>query len=627
MSKINNTIPHLVKYNSINYSNDTALREKKFGVWKTKSWKQCYDEIENITLGLLSLSIKNNQTIAILGNNTPRWVLSELAVQSLGSTALGLYSDALENEIIYLLKLSNCRTVFVEDEEQADKLMSLPRSTDIIDLIIYDEPKGMNKYNDTRLISYKKLLMRGEEYKNNNKNIFSERLNEINEDNICILCPTSGTSANPKLAMISHKSLLNHARSYLKADPKDSKDEYVSVLPLPWILGQVYDIAKWCLSRMKVNFVEETTTLFDDLREIGPTFILLAPRVWEQMAADIRSKIMDSSILKRLLYNTSMRLMSFENVFLKKTICEYLVNKWLRDQLGLSNVKSAATGGAALGPDTFKFFVDIGIPLRQLYGQTEQIGAYTIHNENEIDFDSVGYPFEGIEVKIEQADKEGIGEIIVKNPNSMSGYLNTEDTFLKNGWFHTGDAGYINKQKHLVVIDRMTDMSYTIDKIRYSPQYIENKLKFSSYIAEAAVIGSDKEYLSAIICVRYSVLSKWAEGKRIAFTTYSDLAAKKEIESLITEETIKVNETLPKKQRIKKFVLLYKEFDADDDELTRTKKLRRKFVIKKYEDIVQALYSNKDIIAINTSIKLQDGGTQKINTELKIINLENNNGA
>ena len=367
-------------------------------------------------------------------------------------------------------------------------------------------------------------------------------------------------------------------------------------------------------------------TLFDDLREIGPTFILLAPRVWEQMAADIRSKIMDSSILKRLLYNTSMRLMSFENVFLKKTICEYLVNKWLRDQLGLSNVKSAATGGAALGPDTFKFFVDIGIPLRQLYGQTEQIGAYTIHDKNEIDYDSVGYPFEGIEVKIEQADKEGIGEIIVKNPNSMSGYLNTEDTFLKNGWFYTGDAGYINKQKHLVVIDRMTDMSYTKDKIRYSPQYIENKLKFSSYIAEAAVIGSDKEYLSAIICIRYSVLSKWAEGKRIAFTTYSDLAAKKEIESLITEETIKVNETLPKKQRIKKFVLLYKEFDADDDELTRTKKLRRKFVIKKYEDIVQALYSNKDIIAINTSIKLQDGGTQKINTKLKIINLENNNG-
>ena len=584
------------------------------------------EEIENITLGLHAKGINGKKTIAILGNNTPRWTLAEIAVQSLGSIPLGIYSDALESEIIYLIDYSSCRVVFVEDEEQADKIMSLSDSKGKIDLIVYDEPKGMNKYDDKRLISYKNLLKTGHEFKKHNTNFFNKLLENINEEDTCIFCPTSGTTANPKLAMISHKALLNHAKSYLSADPKNSTDEYVSVLPMPWIMEQTYAVGKWCISRMKVNFVEEAETLFDDLREIGPTFILFGPRVWEQMAADIRSKVMDSSFIKRGIYGLSMKLMSLKSNFLIKLLCEFLVNRWLRDQLGLSFVKSAATGGAALGPDTFKFFVNIGIPLRQLYGQTEQIGAYTIHRKGDIDFDSVGFPFDTVKIDIDKPDEEGIGEIKVNNKNCMQGYLNVKENFLSNGWFFTGDAGYINKRGHLVVIDRMSDLSYTAQNLRYSPQYIENKLKFSSYIAEAAVIGSGKEYLSAIICIRYSVLSKWAENKRIGFTTYSDLANKTEIESLITSETKKVNDTLPDKQRIKKFVLLYKEFDADDDELTRTKKLRRNFVIKKYSDIVEALYGDKKTIDINTSVKLQDGGVQKINTKLNIINMENING-
>ena len=621
-----NTIPHYLKLNSEKFPNEIAMREKKFGMWRTKTWLQCYEEVQEISLGLDAKGIKGKRNIAILGNNTPRWVLPEVAIQSLGGTVLGLYPDALENEIFYLLNFSICKVVFVEDEEQADKIMSLPQSKDMVELIVYDETKGMNKYSDQRLVSYKELTELGRSIKKNNKNIFNEFLENINEDNICVLCPTSGTTANPKLAMISHRSLLNHTKNYLKADPKNSEDEYVSVSPLPWIIGQTYDVAKWCLSRMKVNFVEDTESLFDDLREIGPTFVLFSPRVWEQMAADIRSKIMDSSFLKKFLYNFSMKIMNNNKNVLKKIFSEYLINKWLRDQLGLSFIKSAATGGAALGPDTFEFFVNIGIPLRQLYGQTEQIGAYTIHRDKDIDYDTVGFPFDGIEVKIDNADDEGIGEIIVKNKNCMTGYLNNNEAFLKKGWFFTGDAGYINKKNHLVVIDRMVDMSYTADRLRYSPQYIENKLKFSSFIAEAAVIGSGKKFLSAIICIRYSVLSKWAESKRIAFTTYSDLAAKTEIEELITNETTRVNQSLPEKQKIKKFVLLYKEFDADDDELTRTKKLRRNFVINKYTDIVDAVYENKKSIAINTLVKLQDGGTQKINTKLNIITLEDTNG-
>ena len=616
------TIPHLLKYNSENFSKNIAIREKKFGIWRTKTWLQCYEEVKYISLGLEEKKVKRGSTIGLLGNNTPRWLLGEIAIQALKCSPLGIYADALNNEIDYLLKYSSCNTIFVEDEEQADKILSLEGSKNKISLIIYDEEKGMNKYKDNRLISYKELNELGRIASKNDIKKFENNLKEITENDVCVLCPTSGTTSNPKLAVIEHGALIKHSENYLASDPKDSSDEYVSVLPLPWIIEQKYALAKWCICRMKVNFVEEEETMLDDLREIGPTFLLLAPRVWEKMAADIRSKIMDSSLIKRFLYNSSMKLMELNNKFINNTFCEFIINRWLRDSLGFSFLKSAATGGAALGPDTFKFFVNIGIPLRQLYGQTEQLGAWTIHKKGEIDFDSVGFPFSNIELKISKPDNEGIGEIIVKNKNTMRCYLGSKDNFLKDGWFFTGDAGYVNKSGHLVVIDRMSDLSYTSENLRYSPQYIENKLKFSAYIAEAAVIGSEKPYLSSIICVRYTVLSKWAENKRIPFTTYSDLASKEEIYSLITSEVKKVNSTLPEKQKIKKIVLLYKEFDADDDELTRTKKLRRNFVIEKYSDIVNAIYSNSKYINIDTVIKLQDGGIQRIKTKLNIIELE-----
>ena len=615
------TIPHILRFNSDNYSSQIALREKKFGVWKTKTWTECYNEIRYISLGLCEKGVKAESVVGILGNNTVRWLLGEIAIQSIKCMPMGIYSDALENEIDYLIDYSKCAVVFVEDEEQADKILSLRDSKSKIKLIIFDEEKGMNKYNDKRLISYKQLIDIGKIKDTNFPLLYNNYINKVTEKDACILCPTSGTTANPKLAIIEHGKLIKHTKSYLIADPKSDTDNYVSVLPLPWIIEQKYAVAKWCICRMKVNFVEETETMLDDLREIGPTFLLLAPRVWEQLAADIRSKIMDSSLLKKFLFNFSMKLMELNNKFLNKIFCELLLNKWLRDSLGFSYLKSAATGGASLGPDTFKFFVNIGIPLRQLYGQTEQLGAWTIHKHNQIDFDSVGFPFPGVDFKIHNPDNEGIGEIKVKNDNTMRGYLGKDEPFLLKGWFYTGDAGYINNAGHLVVIDRMSDLSYTSEKLRYSPQYIENKLKFSTYISEAAVIGSNKPYLSAIICIRFSVLSKWAENKRIGFTTYSDLATKKEIEELIIAEVTKVNLTLPSKQKIKKFVLLYKEFDADDDELTRTRKLRRSFVIEKYSDIVNAIYLNNRNIDIDTSIKLQDGGIQKIRTKLSIIKL------
>ena len=619
------TIPHVLVSNSQNYPTDIAMREKKFGVWKTKTWLEVTEEVRAIATSLDSKGVNPDTTVGIIGNNTPRWVIAEIAAQTLKGVALGLYADALENEIEYLLELTSCEVVFVEDEEQADKILSLKNLKEKIKIIIYDEEKGMNKYNDKRLISYKNLLDHGNSLVKKGSQKFSSLINNLSEDDICIFCPTSGTTSKPKLAMISHKSLLNHAKNYLDADPKSSFDEYVSVLPLPWIMEQTYAISKWCLCRMKVNFVEEPETMFDDLREIGPTFLLLGPRTWEQIAADIRSKIMDSSFIKRKLFEFFTILKNKNNSLIVNVICEYFLFRSLRDQIGLSYLKSAATGGAALGPDTFKFFVNMGIPLRQLYGQTEQLGAYTIHRENDVNYESVGMPFKGVKIDILEPDSEGLGEIIVMNKNCMNGYFsatNNNASISAEQWFHTGDAGYFDKSGHLVVIDRVSDLSFTSEKLRYSPQYIENKLKFSPFIAEAAVIGSNKPYLSSIICIRYSVLSKWAEQKRVAFTTYSDLASKSDVEELLISEVTKVNQSLPKKQKIKKFVLLYKEFDADDDELTRTKKLRRNFVINKYNDIVEAIYSDLKSIDIDTVINLQDGGTQRIQTELNIINME-----
>ena len=625
MSKGLLTIPHILLQNSQNYPSEIAMREKKFGVWKTKTWKEVSEEVKAIAISLESKGIKNDTTIGIIGNNTPRWVIAEIATQALKGVPLGLYADALEKEIEYLLEITSCKVVFVEDEEQADKVMSLNELKDKIKIIVYDEEKGMNKYKDKRLISYRRLLSDGSEILKKDNEKYSILINKVKEEDVCIFCPTSGTTSKPKLAMITHKNILNHAKSYLEADPKNSSDEYVSVLPLPWIMEQTYAISKWCLSRMKVNFVEEPETMFDDLREIGPTFLLLGPRTWEQIAADIRSKVMDSSYLKRNLFKFFSSLKNRTNNSIVRVLCEYFLFSSLRDQIGFSFLKSAATGGAALGPDTFKFFVNMGIPLRQLYGQTEQLGAYTIHRKDDVNYESVGVPFKGVNINIFEPDAEGLGEIIVKNKNCMKGYFGTSAekiSISSNKWFHTGDAGYIDKAGHLVVIDRVSDLSFTSEKLRYSPQYLENKLKFSPFIAEAALIGSNKPYLSSIICIRYSVLSKWAEQQRVPFTTYSDLASKKEIEKLLESEVRKVNESVPEKQRIKKFVLLYKEFDADDDELTRTKKLRRNFVIRKYNEIVEAIYCEQKSIKIDTVINLQDGGTQKIKTELNIINME-----
>jgi long-chain acyl-CoA synthetase len=540
--------------------------------------------------------------------------------------SLGLYRDVLDEEAAYLLNYGEARLVFAEDEEQVDKLLVLAERAPHLKHIVYSDPRGMRKYDDPRLMEASKLAAIGRERAAREPGLYDQLVDATKGEDVAILCTTSGTTSNPKLAMLAAGRVLRHCATYLAFDPKGPDDEYVSVLPLPWIMEQVYVLGKGLLCRMKVNFVEEPDTMMSDFREIAPTFVLFAPRVWEAIAADVRARVMDASPMKQRLYDLGMKtgLAALEKGE-RSSVADMLLFRALRDRLGFTRLRSAATGGAALGPDTFKFFQAMGVPLRTLYGQTELLGAYTLHPDGKVDPDTTGVPMaDSIEIKIESPDSQGVGEIVVRHPNMFLGYYKNPEASaadIKDGWMYSGDAGYFNDTKQLVVIDRIKDLAETSRGERFSPQYIENKLKFSPYIAEAVVLGAGRDALAAMICIRYSIISKWAEKNRLAFTTYSDLASRPEVYAVLRKEVETVNATLPPAQRISRFLLLYKELDADDGELTRTRKVRRAVINEKYGEIIDSIYRGAQMIPVDTVIKFQDGSTQRVRTSLRVVDL------
>jgi long-chain acyl-CoA synthetase len=425
--------------------------------------------------------------------------------------------------------------------------------------------------------------------------------------------------------MLSHQRFIRHNIIYLGRDPKTADDEYVSVLPLPWIVEQCYCLGFNLLSRMKVNFPESPETTMTDMREVGPTFVLMAPRVLEQIAADMRARVMDAGVLTQWIFNSCLKrgLQAVEDGK-RHWLADLILFSALRDRLGLSRVRSAATGGAAMGPDTFKFFLAMGLPLRQLYGQTELIGAYTLQEPNTNEVDSVGVPFDGCQVRIENPDQNGVGEIVSQHDNMFLGYYKNDAATkadLRNGWMYTGDAGYFDAQQRLIVIDRMKDIAVMSNQAKFSPQFIENKLKFSPYIAEAVILGAARPYLTAIVCVRFSTVSKWAEKNRIPFTSYTNLSAQDEIYDLVRQQIEDVNAHLPASQKIRKFLLLFKELDADDGELTRTRKVRRGVVTERYGALIEALYADKDTATIDTAMTLEDGRQARLQAEMAIMTI------
>jgi long-chain acyl-CoA synthetase len=620
------TYPKLLRLNAREFGSEIALREKDLGLWKVFTWNDYQSRVHDFALGLVELGLGRGDVVGIIGDNRPDWVAAEIASHAIGAMSLGLYRDVLDEEAAYLLNYGEARLVFAEDEEQVDKLLGLADRAPHLKHIVYSDPRGLRKYDDPRLMPADKLAAMGREHAGREAGLYDRLVDATSGEDVAILCTTSGTTAHPKLAMLAAGRMLRHCATYLAFDPKGPDDEYVSVLPLPWIMEQVYVLGKGLLCRMKVNFVEEPDTMMNDFREIAPTFVLFAPRVWEAIAADVRARVMDSSPLKQSLYHLGMKAgLSALDRNRHSAVANTLLFRALRDRLGFTRLRSAATGGAALGPDTFKFFQAMGVPLRTLYGQTETLGAYTLHREGEVDPDTTGVAMsEAIELRIDNPDIHGVGEIMVRHPNMFLGYYKNPQASaadIEDGWLHSGDAGYFNDKRQLVVIDRIKDLAETARGERFSPQYLENKLKFSPYIAETVVLGAGRERLAAMICIRFSIISKWAEKNRIAFTTYTDLSSRPEVYALLQREVEAVNATLPPAQRISRFLLLYKELDADDGELTRTRKVRRGVINEKYADIIEGIYDGKQAIAVDTVIRFQGGTTQRVRTTLRVVDL------
>src|SRR5580698_5867309 len=620
------TYPKLLRLNAREFGGEIALREKDLGLWKPFTWSDYQGRVADFALGMVELGLGRGDVIGIIGDNRPDWVSAEIATHAIGALSLGLYRDVLDEEAAYLLSYGAAKLVFAEDEEQVDKLLTLADRAPALKHIIYSDPRGMRKYDDPRLMEADKLAAMGRARAAREPGLYDRLADATKGDDVAILCTTSGTTANPKLAMLAAGRVLAHCATYLSFDPKGPEDEYVSVLPLPWIMEQVYALGKGLLCRMKVNFVEQPDTMMNDFREIAPTFVLFAPRVWESIAADVRAGVMDSSPLKQSLYALGMKTgLAALAQGKHSAIADMVLFRALRDRLGFTRLRSAATGGAALGPDTFKFFQAMGVPLRTLYGQTELLGAYTLHSFGQVDPDTTGVPMaDSIEIRIDNPDIHGVGEIVIRHPNMFLGYYKNPDASaaeIRDGWLQSGDAGYFNDSKHLVVIDRIKDLAETSRGERFSPQYLENKLKFSPYIAEAVVLGDGRDHLATMLCVRFSIVSKWAEKNRIAFTTYTDLSARGEIYALLQEEVEAVNATLLPAQRISRFLLLYKELDADDGELTRTRKVRRSVINEKYADIIESIYGGRSEIPVDTVIRFQDGTTQRVRTTLRVIDL------
>ncbi|MBE4202258.1 long-chain fatty acid--CoA ligase [Vibrio parahaemolyticus] len=616
------TFPKVLQHNAKHWPEQVAMREKEFGIWREFTWQDYENRVKWMALSLQDLGIGEQDVIGLLGDNRPEWVWGELAAHAIKGYSLGIYQDSMHEEVAYLINYAKAKVVIAEDEEQCDKLLELGDEIPSVEYIIYCDPRGMRKYDDPRLIDVEQVYKKGQLIDKANPDKYLNMVAATKGSDLSILCTTSGTTSKPKLAQLHSGSFLDHCAAYLRADPRSPGDNYVSVLPLPWIMEQVYVVGQALISRQIVNFVEEQETMMSDLREIGPNFVLLAPRVWENIVADVSARMMDSTPFKQKMYKLGM---SLANKALdqgkRSKLAEWILLRALRDRLGFSNLSSAATGGAAMGPDTFRYLQAIGVPLKQLYGQTEMCGAYTVHQADDVDYDSVGVAFDNADVKVINPDSNGVGEIIAKSTGMFTGYLNNQaayDEDVQDGWMHTGDAGYFKDSGHLVVIDRLKDMSETSHGDRYSPQFIENKLKFSPFIAEAVVVGKGRPWLSSIICIRYAIVAKWAEQKGIAFTNYTNLSAQPEVYKAIREEVLKVNESLPDAQKISKFILLYKELDADDGELTRTRKVRRGVVAEKYGDIIETIYSAAPTVDVDTVITYQDGTKTRIQTSLVI---------
>ncbi|HEX7124755.1 MAG TPA: long-chain fatty acid--CoA ligase [Thermodesulfobacteriota bacterium] len=623
------TLPQLLVRNAERFGDRrVALREKEFGIWQEVTWAGYLRRVRDFSLGLVALGLARGGTVAIIGDNRPEWLYAELAAQAAGGVSVGVYQDSTLAEVVYVIGHCDATVVVAEDQEQVDKLLEVRAKTPGVRAIVYTDPRGLRHYRDDGLAAFEEIEALGRAHGAAHAGLFETNVAAGRPDDLAILCYTSGTTGLPKGSMLTHRNLLNMALRLMEVDPKYESDEFLSFLPLAWIGEQMMAASSSLAVGFTVNFPESPATVQADLREIGPHVMFSPPRIWENLAATVRVKAMDATWLKRRIFDWALpigyamadarfaRRSIPAGLRIRYALAELACFRALKDRLGLSRIRSATTGGAALGPDTFRFFHGLGVNLKQIYGQTEIAGISCIHRDGEVRFDTVGRPIPGTEVRIGET-----GEILSRSDSVFNGYYKdpeaTAET-LRDGWLHSGDAGYFTEDGQLVVIDRVKDVMRLADGTTFSPQFIENKLKFSPYVKEAVVIGSGRPYLAAMINIDMGIVGKWAERRHISYTTYTDLAAKPEVYDLVEAEVRRVNESLPEAARLRKFVLLYKELDADDDELTRTRKIRRRFVEDRYAPVVEGLYGSGPEIPVEATIKYQDGRQATIRTRLAV---------
>ena len=632
------TFPRLLLKHAAERAAAPAMREKEYGIWQTLPWAQLAVMVEHLACGLHQAGLRRDEHMVVVGTNRPRLYATMLAVQSLGAVPIPLYQDAAAAECVFPINNAEVRFAFAEDQEQVDKLLEIRDRCPQLAQIYFDDPRGLRKYAEPGLASLEQLLADGKAFAGAHPEFFRAQVERAQPDEAAAMFFTSGTTGNPKGVVHTHNSLLNRAKAGADFDHLTHAEEVLAYMPPAWIGQNIFSYAQWLACGYVVNCPESAATVTIDLKEVGPTYYFAPPRVFEALLTSVMIRMEDAGALKRGMFHYFLAVaqkvgpakMNGQAIGLMDRVM-YLLGNWLvygplRNNLGMSRVRVAYTAGEAIGPDLFTFYRSIGINLKQLYGSTETAVFVCLQPDNQARADTVGIPIEGVEIKV--ADN---GEILVKSPGLLKGYYKnaaaTAEVLTPDGWYHTSDAGFLDAQGHLKIIDRVKDVGRiqggANDGAMFAPKYVENKLKFFPYIKEVVAYGDGRAQVCVMVNIDVNAVGSWAERRNLPYAGYTDLAQKPEVYQLVRECVEKVNADLSRDallagSQVSRFLVLHKELDADDGELTRTNKVRRGFIADKYQPLVAALYGGKTEQHITTAVKFEDGRTGSVSATLKI---------
>ena len=606
-----------------------AIRQKAYGIWQALDWEDYLRHVRQTALGLWSLGLRQGDNLALVVDNEPEWLFSELGAQSLGAVSVNLFTSAVAKEIIHGIDRIDARHIIVQDQEQADKLLENKDQLPGVERVVYLDPTGMRHCSqDPWLMSFAQLLQAGEAVDREEPDLFEKLLRQGKSRDTAVMIMTSGTTGLPKMVMLSHDNFAAVATQWMATNPIQTGDNWISISPPAWIVDQMWGVGITLFSGMVMNFPETAATITEDFREIGPHIIITSSRFWEDLASKIRVKISDAGPIKRGFYNLAQKI--GESVIKKeekglalslpqkalKSLAYWTVSRPLLDRIGCLQFKTALTGGHPISPDVIRFFRINGLNLKQCYGMTEACGIFQVQPDGQVKPETVGISLPGALVKINPDQ-----EVLVSGPSIFQGYYENPDATaeaLEDGWLHTGDAGYIDDDGHLVILGRKQDIMRTRDGEPFAPDFIETRLKFDPYIKEAVIWGEGQPYVSAFINIDFENVGLWAEERQIPYTTYLDLSRQPAVAELIRERVKATNQALPEAMRLARILLLYKLLDADDEELTRTGKVRRKFVAQRYQDLINALYGDKTELDVKGEVHYRDGTIGTIETTLQI---------